>query len=68
MYAIRSYYVEADERSKDIREKYVAHLKAMHALLGQSEAEAAREIPRQLRLRDLGGLVVIDFIDMESAV
>lgn len=26
--------------------------------------EAAREISRQLRLRDLGGLVVIDFIDM----
>ena len=26
--------------------------------------EAAREIARQLRLRDLGGLVVIDFIDM----
>ncbi|MEI7969830.1 MAG: ribonuclease E/G [Betaproteobacteria bacterium] len=29
--------------------------------------EAADEIARQLRLRDLGGLVVIDFIDMESA-
>ncbi|MGH2571823.1 MAG: ribonuclease E/G, partial [bacterium] len=28
--------------------------------------EAAREIPRQLRLRDIGGLIVIDFIDMES--
>lgn len=28
--------------------------------------EAAREIPRQLRLRDIGGLVVIDFIDMGS--
>jgi|WetSurMetagenome_2_1015567.scaffolds.fasta_scaffold00050_14 ribonuclease E len=28
--------------------------------------EAAREIARQLRLRDIGGLVVIDFIDMES--
>jgi ribonuclease E len=28
--------------------------------------EAADEIARQLRLRDLGGLVVIDFIDMES--
>jgi ribonuclease G len=28
--------------------------------------EAAREIPRQLRLRDLGGLIVIDFIDMAS--
>ncbi|MGB5587480.1 MAG: Rne/Rng family ribonuclease [Gammaproteobacteria bacterium] len=26
--------------------------------------EAAEEIPRQLRLRDLGGLIVIDFIDM----
>jgi len=27
--------------------------------------EAAREIARQLRLRDIGGLIVIDFIDME---
>jgi ribonuclease E len=29
--------------------------------------EAAEEITRQLRLRDLGGLVVIDFIDMRDA-
>ena len=29
--------------------------------------EAAQEIPRQLRLRDLAGLVVIDFIDMDSS-
>ncbi len=29
--------------------------------------EAADEIARQLRLRDVGGLVVIDFIDMESS-
>jgi ribonuclease E len=28
--------------------------------------EAADEIARQLRLRDVGGLIVIDFIDMES--
>jgi len=28
--------------------------------------EAAREIARQLRLRDLGGVIVIDFIDMRS--
>lgn len=28
--------------------------------------EAAREIGRQLRLRDLGGLIVIDFIDMQQ--
>src|SRR5437763_9192142 len=32
-----------------------------------TNAEAADEIARQLRLRDLGGLIVIDFIDMESA-
>lgn len=30
-----------------------------------TNVEAAEEIARQLRLRDLGGLVVIDFIDME---
>ena len=28
--------------------------------------EAAREIARQLRIRDIGGLIVIDFIDMAS--
>ena len=32
----------------------------------KTNLEAADEIGRQLRLRDLGGLVVIDFIDMES--
>jgi ribonuclease E len=29
--------------------------------------EAAEEIARQLRLRDLGGLIVIDFIDMKES-
>lgn len=32
----------------------------------RTNLEAAEEIARQLRLRDLGGLVVIDFIDMEN--
>ena len=32
----------------------------------KTNLEAAVEIARQLRLRDLGGLVVIDFIDMED--
>ncbi len=32
----------------------------------QTNIEAAEEVARQLRLRDLGGLVVIDFIDMGS--
>ncbi len=33
----------------------------------QTNLEAADEIARQLRLRDMGGLVVIDFIDMQPA-
>ncbi len=33
----------------------------------QVNKEAAREIARQLRLRDMGGIVVIDFIDMHKA-
>jgi ribonuclease E len=32
-----------------------------------TNCEAAEEVARQLRLRDLGGLIVIDFIDMEVA-
>lgn len=32
----------------------------------KTNLEAADEVARQLRLRDLGGLVVIDFIDMEN--
>ena len=32
----------------------------------KTNIEAANEIARQLRLRDLGGLVVIDFIDMDD--
>ena len=33
----------------------------------QTNLEAADEIARQLRLRDMGGLIVIDFIDMSAA-
>lgn len=33
----------------------------------QTNLEAAEEVTRQLRLRDLAGLVVIDFIDMEES-
>ncbi|MCC6347026.1 MAG: Rne/Rng family ribonuclease [Nitrospirales bacterium] len=33
----------------------------------KTNLEAVEEIARQLRLRDIGGLVVMDFIDMESA-
>ena len=33
----------------------------------KTNTEAAQEVARQLRLRDLGGLIVIDFIDMRNA-
>ncbi|WP_428646157.1 ribonuclease E/G [Roseibium sp.] len=33
----------------------------------QTNLEAAEEVTRQLRLRDLAGLIVIDFIDMEES-
>ncbi|HEU4749646.1 MAG TPA: Rne/Rng family ribonuclease [Acidimicrobiia bacterium] len=34
----------------------------------QNNLEAAEEIGRQLRLRDIGGIIVIDFIDMEIEI
>ena len=43
-------------KGKDIEETALA-----------TNLEAASEVARQLRLRDLGGLVVIDFIDMQNA-
>jgi ribonuclease E len=36
------------------------------ASIFQANMEAASELARQLRLRDLGGLIVVDFIDMRS--
>jgi ribonuclease G len=33
----------------------------------QTNLDAAREVVRQLRLRDIGGIVIIDFIDMDDA-
>ena len=32
----------------------------------KTNIEAAREVARQLRLRDVGGIIVVDFIDMET--
>ncbi|MCB1161069.1 MAG: Rne/Rng family ribonuclease [Candidatus Krumholzibacteriia bacterium] len=45
--------------------KYVGKRNQAETIL-QTNLMAAREIPRQLRLRDIGGIIVIDFIDMES--
>ncbi len=40
--------------------------KNFEASIFQANIEAAAELARQLRLRDLGGLIVVDFIDMRS--
>jgi ribonuclease E len=40
--------------------------KNFEASIFQANMEAASELARQLRLRDLGGLVVVDFIDMRN--
>lgn len=45
--------------------KYVGKESAEETILN-TNLEAAAEIARQIRLRDLGGIIIIDFIDMEK--
>ena len=40
--------------------------KDLETMAFRTNMEAAREVARQLRLRDLGGLIVVDFIDMKD--
>ena len=41
--------------------------KSLEETVFRTNREAAVEVARQLRLRDIGGIIVIDFIDMEDA-
>ncbi|MFC1715168.1 ribonuclease E/G [Candidatus Poribacteria bacterium] len=45
--------------------KYVGRENADETIL-KTNLEAATEIARQIRLRDLGGIIIIDFIDMDK--
>ncbi|MDR0468490.1 MAG: Rne/Rng family ribonuclease [Peptococcaceae bacterium] len=45
--------------------KYVGSTDLTDTIL-RTNMEAAREIARQLRIRNIGGIIIIDFIDMES--
>ncbi|MBT8197582.1 MAG: Rne/Rng family ribonuclease [Acidimicrobiia bacterium] len=45
--------------------KFVGHSN-LEETVYQNNLESAEEIARQLRLRDIGGIIVIDFIDMEN--
>lgn len=50
----------------DVNSGKMTREKAQEETAYKVNIDAAAEIPRQLRLRDLGGLVVIDFIDMRD--
>lgn len=53
--------------SIDVNSGKATQKKSIEQTALQTNIEAAEEIARQLRLRDLGGLVVIDFIDMRDS-
>jgi ribonuclease G len=46
--------------------RYTGSAKDPEKTILRTNLDAAQEIARQLRLRDIGGIVVIDFIDMET--
>ncbi len=46
--------------------KYVGKSDRLEDTIVNTNVEAARELVRQLRLRDLGGIIVVDFIDMDD--
>ena len=50
----------------DVNSGKATQKKSIEETAFQTNLEAAEEITRQLRLRDLGGLIVIDFIDMKE--
>lgn len=46
--------------------KFVGKTNRFEDTITRTNIEAAKEIARQIRLRDLGGIIVLDFIDMEE--
>lgn len=46
--------------------KFVGRSNRLEDTIVKTNLEAAKEIVRQIRLRDLGGIIVLDFIDMEE--
>ncbi|MDD3920200.1 MAG: Rne/Rng family ribonuclease [Eubacteriales bacterium] len=46
--------------------RFVGSTDNLQETITEANCEAAREIARQLRLRDISGIIIIDFIDMED--
>ena len=53
--------------SIDVNSGKATQQKSVEETAHQTNLEAAEEIARQLRLRDLGGIIIIDFIDLKDA-
>lgn len=50
----------------DVNSGKFTSLDSQAATIRQTNLEACKEIARQLRLRNIGGMIIVDFIDMES--
>jgi ribonuclease G len=50
----------------DVNTKRYVGKRDQDSTIFKTNMEAAKEVARQLRLRDMGGIIVIDFIDMEN--
>lgn len=46
--------------------KYVGRTNSLEDTIAKTNLDAVKEVVRQIRLRDLGGIIVIDFIDMND--
>ncbi|MBX2860189.1 MAG: Rne/Rng family ribonuclease [Vampirovibrio sp.] len=50
----------------DVNSGKFTSLDSQAATIRQTNLESCKEIARQLRLRNIGGMIIVDFIDMES--
>lgn len=46
--------------------KYVGKTSSLEDTIAKTNLDAVREVVRQIRLRDLGGIIIVDFIDMDD--
>jgi Rne/Rng family ribonuclease len=47
--------------------KYVGKTSSLEDTIAKTNLDAVREVVRQVRLRDLGGIIIVDFIDMDES-
>ena len=62
----RQWYLSAEGKARHNTGKYVGKSNRLEDTIVKTNTEAVKEIVRQIRLRDLGGIIVVDFIDMDE--